>query len=68
MGKVLNHYSPTELRVFYIRKKPGSWSFIFRDEDIYTVYISNISKIFPDPQPRSNCTARMSRLFPFAIN
>ncbi|CAH2084120.1 unnamed protein product [Euphydryas editha] len=69
VGKVLCHYSPKELKVSYLRKKPGSWSFVFPDvEDIHTVYFSDIAKILPDPQPQSNSTARMSRIFTFPVN
>ncbi|KAK9680350.1 Phospholipase A2-like domain [Popillia japonica] len=53
VGKVLSHYSPMELKVSYLRKKPGSsWSFVFPDvEDIHTLDISDVAMILPDPQP-----------------
>ncbi|XP_039759705.1 uncharacterized protein LOC120633562 [Pararge aegeria] len=48
IGKVLSHYSPTELKISYLRKKPGSWSFFFPDiEDIHTLYISDVAMILP---------------------
>ncbi|KAL3286496.1 hypothetical protein HHI36_001001 [Cryptolaemus montrouzieri] len=70
VGKVPSHYSSTELKISYLRKKPGlSWSFFLPDiEDIHTVYISDITMILPDLQPRAGCTARMARLFIFAVN
>ncbi|KAG5898991.1 hypothetical protein JTB14_001517 [Gonioctena quinquepunctata] len=68
--KVFSHYSSTELKVSYLRKKLGSsWSFVFPDvEDIHTLYNSDIAMIFPDPKPLSYCTARMSRLLTFPID
>lgn len=70
VGKVLSHYSGTELKISYLRKKPGSsWSFFFPViEDIHTLYISDVAMILPDPEPRAGCTARMARLFTFAVN
>lgn len=70
VGKVISHYSPTELKVSYLRKKPGSsWSFIFPAvEDIHTLHTSDVAMILPDPQPRGKVTARMARLFTFAID
>ncbi|KAF5270467.1 hypothetical protein FQA39_LY08345 [Lamprigera yunnana] len=69
MEKVLRHYSPTELKVSYLCKNPGCWSFVFPDvEDIHTLCISDIAKILPDPQPWSHCTTRRSSLFTFEIN
>lgn len=54
----------------YIGKKPGSsWSFFFPViEDIHTLYTSDVAMILPDPEPRAGCTARMARLFTFAVN
>lgn len=70
VGKVLSHFSNTEMKISYLRKKPGlSWSFFFPDvEDIHTLYISDVAMILPDPQLRNACTARMARLFNFAVN
>ncbi|KAL3270273.1 hypothetical protein HHI36_009326, partial [Cryptolaemus montrouzieri] len=70
IGKVLSHYSSTELKTSYLRKKPGLlWSFFLPDiKDIHTVYISDIAMILPDSQPRAACTPRMNRLFIFAVN
>lgn len=69
VGKVLSCYSRREFRVSYLRKKPGSWSFVFPDiEDIHTLYISDIAMILPEPKPPLYCTARMSGLLTFAIN
>lgn len=70
VGKVISHYSSTEFKVSYLRKKPGSsWSFVFPNiEDEHTVYISDVAMILPDPKPPSVCTARTSRLFTFSVN
>lgn len=42
VGKVIRHYSSTEFKVSYLRKKPGSsWSFVFpnvTDEHRYCVH------------------------------
>ncbi|KAL3268561.1 hypothetical protein HHI36_007669 [Cryptolaemus montrouzieri] len=48
VGKFLSHHSSLELKISYLREKPElSWSFFFPDiEDINTVYISEIAKIF----------------------
>ena len=69
VGKVLSHYSDTEMKISYLRKKPGlSWSFFFPDiEDIHTLYISDVAMILPDPQPRTGCTSRMARIFTFVL-
>ncbi|KAJ8737586.1 hypothetical protein PYW08_000181 [Mythimna loreyi] len=49
VGKVLSHYSGTELKISYLRKKSGSsWSFFFPViEGIHTLYISDVAMILP---------------------
>ncbi|KAF9818171.1 hypothetical protein SFRURICE_003912, partial [Spodoptera frugiperda] len=53
VGKVIGHYSQTEFKVSYLRKKPGcSWTFVFPNvEDIHTVYITDVEMILPEPKP-----------------
>lgn len=70
VGKVVSHYSETEFKISYLRKKPGySWTFIFPNvEDIHTVYITDIEMILPEPKPPTFCTSRTSKLFTFSVN
>lgn len=70
VGKVIGHYSQTEFKVSYLRKKPGcSWTFVFPNvEDINTVYITDVEMILPEPKPSTVCTSRTSKLFTFSVN
>ncbi|KAG5874217.1 hypothetical protein JTB14_019192 [Gonioctena quinquepunctata] len=70
VGKVVSHYSQTEFKVSYLRKKPGfSWTFVFPNvEDIHTVYITDVEMILPEPKPPTVCTSRTSKLFTFSVN
>ncbi|KAG5875382.1 hypothetical protein JTB14_023356 [Gonioctena quinquepunctata] len=70
VGKVVGHYSQTEFKVSYLRKKPGfSWTFVFPNvEDIHTVYITDVEMILPEPKPPTVCTSRTSKLFTFSVN
>lgn len=70
VGKVMSHYSRTEYKVSYLRKKPeSSWTFVFPNiEDIHTVYITDIEMILPDPKLPSICTSRTSKLFTFSVS
>lgn len=70
VGKVIGHYSQTEFKVSYLRKKPGcSWTFVFPNvEDINTVYITDVEMILPEPKPPTVCTSRTSKLFTFSVN
>ncbi|KAG5887166.1 hypothetical protein JTB14_002521 [Gonioctena quinquepunctata] len=62
VGKVVGHYSQTEFKVSYLRKKPGfSWTFVFPNvEDIHTVYITDVEMILPEPKPPTVCTSRQN--------
>ncbi|XP_046972441.1 uncharacterized protein LOC124539186 [Vanessa cardui] len=70
VGKVVSHYSKTEFKISYLRKKPGySWTFVFPNvEDIHTVYITDVEMILPEPKPPKFCTSRTSKLFTFSVN
>ncbi|KAK9887240.1 hypothetical protein WA026_021086 [Henosepilachna vigintioctopunctata] len=70
VAKVISHYSSTELKVPYLRKRPAlSRSFFFLNiEEIYTLYISNVTMILPDHQPPAGCTPIMAKLFTPGVN
>jgi transposase-like protein len=70
VAKVINHYSERELKVSYLRKKPGlSWSFVFPNiADEHSVDISDVALILPDPKSPGASTARTSRLYTFPID
>lgn len=69
VGKVESHYSKTEFKISYLRKKSGySWTFVFPNvKDIYTVYITDVEMILPETKPPTFCTSRTSKLFTFSV-
>lgn len=64
VGQVVTKYSPTEYKVLFLRKKPGTWKFVFPNtKDEGTVYLSDVVYILP--QPKSASTARTANIFSF---
>ncbi|KAK9869983.1 hypothetical protein WA026_006080 [Henosepilachna vigintioctopunctata] len=65
VGKVIKHYSITEMQVSFLRKKPGSsMKFVFPDvKDEASVDLSDIVLILPDPT--SAKTARTASILSF---
>ncbi|CAF4937022.1 unnamed protein product [Pieris macdunnoughi] len=70
VGKVVSHYSQSEFKVSYLRKKPGfARTFVFPNvKDIHTVYVTDVEMILPEPKPPTVCTSRTSKLFTFSVN
>lgn len=70
VAKVISHYSKTEFKVSYLRKKAGkSWSFVFPNiDDEHSVGIADVALILPSPKSLAACTARTSGLYTFPIN
>ncbi|XP_073956414.1 uncharacterized protein [Choristoneura fumiferana] len=64
VGQVLKKYSPTEYNVSFLRKKSGTWKFVFPStKDEGTVYISDIVHILSPS--KSALTARTAHIFSF---
>lgn len=67
VGRVISHYSLTEYKVSFLRKKPGSWTFVFPNIiDDATVDITDVILVLPNPPPSG--TARTSTMFSFPID
>lgn len=64
VGQVLKKYSPTEYKVSFLRKKPGTSKFVFpTTKDEGTVYISDVvHTLLPS---KSASTARTAHIFSF---
>lgn len=71
VAKVISHYSKTEFKVSYLRKKPGLSCVlcVFPNiEDEHSVGISDVAMILPNPKSPGASTARTSNLYTFPID
>lgn len=65
VGQVIEKFNSSEFKISFLRKKPGSWNFVFpTNKDEGTVDVSDIELVLPEP--KSAATARTANIFSFA--